>query len=121
MVSPEVEIKFENFLMKNKIQYEISVKDVESELLKDKVEILKGRAKAKAADDVFGFNFGLFWSLAEMEEYTIKLAAQYPSLIKRKLIGKSVENRDIFALEVSSGTEFGKNPIIYIDSGTHAR
>lgn len=121
MVSPEVENTFENFLLKNKIQHRISVKDVETELLKDKVNILKGRARAKAADDVFGFNFGLYWSLAEMEEYTIKLAAQYPNLIKRKVIGKSVENRDIFALEVSSGTEFGKNPIIYIDSGTHAR
>lgn len=121
MVSPEVENAFETFLLKNKIQHDISVKDVEIELLKDKLEILKGRAKAKAADDVLGSNFGLFWSLAEMEAYTIKLAAEYPSLIKRKLIGKSVENRDIFALEVSSGKEFGKNPIIYIDSGTHAR
>lgn len=118
MVSPEVEIKFEDFLLKNKIQHQITVKDVETELLKAKLEILKGRAKAKAADEV---NFGLYWSLAEMEQYTIKLAAQYPSLIKRKVIGKSVENRDIFALEVSSGREFGKNPIIYIDSGTHAR
>lgn len=41
--------------------------------------------------------------------------------MKRDVFGKSVKCRDIFGLRISSGSEFGKKPITFIDTETHTR
>lgn len=121
MVAPEILDAFTKYLESNGVHHELVIDDVESELLKDKRARLNSRAKSSAlADDEYP-NFGLYWTFEEMEAFSIQLAEQYPNLVKREIIGKSIENRDIFALKVSSGAEFGKKPIIFIDSGVHAR
>lgn len=120
MVSPEVDASFMNFLNSNKIQNKLTINDVESRLQADKAARLMNRSKRSVfADDEP--NFELFWSFEEMETFTIQLAQRYPNLVKRDVIGKSIEGRDIFGMRVSSAAEFGKKPIIFIDSGIHAR
>lgn len=121
MVSPETETSFMNFLNSNKIQYALAISDVDSSLQADKEARLMARSKRSVLKADNEPNFELFWSLEEMETFTTQLAQQYPNLVKRDVIGKSIEGRDIFGMRVSSGSEFGKKPIIFIDSGIHAR
>lgn len=119
MVSPGIEKSFADFLAQNKIEHKILINDVEPTLQHEKESIKKSRAKRSVLDD--GPNFSLYWTFEEMETYSIRLAQQYPHIVKREVIGKSIEGRDMFALKVSSGATFGKKPIIFIDTGTHAR
>jgi murein tripeptide amidase MpaA len=118
MVSPEAEKLFVNFLKSTDIEHTLTVSDVESTLAADKAARMMSRLKRKADS---GPNFEVFWSFEEMEAFTLQLAQNYPNLVKRDIIGKSSEGRDIFALRVSNSAEFGKKPIIFIDSGIHAR
>lgn len=120
IVSPQIKNKFMNFLETNKIKYELIVKNVEESLKAEKIarfNLMEKRGKLASSEP----NFELYWSNEQMEAYTIRLAQQFPSLVKRDVIGKSIEGRDISALRISSGSEFGKKPIIFIDTGTHAR
>lgn len=121
MVSPQVENSFIDFLNSAEIEHILSVKNVELTLQADKAARLMARSKRSVSSADSEPNFELFWSFEEMEAFTIQLAQNYPNLVKRDVIGKSVEGRDIFGLRISSGAEFGKKPIIFIDSGIHAR
>ena len=67
------------------------------------------------------FDFTHFWSYEEFEMYAEMIVLDYPNLVKKEVIGKSIEGRDIIALKISLASEFGKQPIIFVDSGTHAR
>lgn len=67
------------------------------------------------------FNFTHYWSFVEFEMYVELIVRDYPNLVKKEVIGKSIEGRDIIALKVSLDAEFGNQPIIFVDSGTHAR
>ena len=120
MVSPEIEDSFMDFLVRNGIGYEMFLDDVESSLQRDRLARIKSRGKRKAMSADNEPNFELFWNFEEMEAYTIQLAQQNPTLVTRDLIGKSIEGRDIFGMRISSGSEFGVKPIIFIDSGVHA-
>mgnify|MGYP002655357777 CR=1 FL=1 len=125
MVSPEIGDSFISFLNSNSIDYELTFGDVEATLKSDEIARSNLRDKRSVVSDVStladGFDFGRFWKLDQMETYTIQLALQYPNIVKRDVIGKSIEGRDIFGLRLSTGSEFGKKPIIFIDAGTHAR
>lgn len=121
MVSPAVDESFVKFLAENQIQHELFISNVESTLKRDESARMHTRAKRSVLADETDPNFELYWSFEEMEAYTIRLAQQYPNLVKRDVIGHSILGRDIFGLRVSSGSEFGKKPIIFIDAGVHAR
>ncbi|CRL08319.1 CLUMA_CG021383, isoform A [Clunio marinus] len=121
MVSPEVEESFVNFLNKEGIDNKLIIEDVQSSLDRDANLIRHSRSKRSAFQANGEPDFTLFLSYEEMESFTISLAQQYPNLVKRDVIGRSIEGRDIFGMRVSSGTEFGKKPIIFIDAGIHAR
>lgn len=121
MVSPVVHDSFVSFLKTNEVQYELFISDVELTLKRDKTLRTTTRGKRSVLADENEPSFELFWTFEEMEAYSIRLAQQYPNLVKRDVIGKSIEGRDIFGLRVSSGSVFGRKPIIFIDSGVHAR
>lgn len=121
MVSPEADESFMSFLKTNDIQHELFLEDVEPSLQEARMSRVQSRVKRSAFSANNEPNFELYWSFQEMETFTIRLAQQYPDLVKRDVIGKSFEGRDIFGLRISSGSEFGKKPIIFIDAGIHAR
>ena len=121
LIAPEADDSFMKFLTSlTMIDYELIVNDVEPVLQKSKNEMIKSRAKRDVLSENEP-NFEHYWTYEEMEAYSIKIEQQYPHLVKRDVIGKSIEGRDIFGLRISSGSEFGKKPIIFIDTGTHAR
>jgi len=121
MVSPEVEPDFVNFLRENEVKHKLSIENVELNLQKEKA----GRAESRAKQGAFSAdnepNFNVYWTSDEIEAYSIQLAQDYPNIVTRDVIGRSIEGRDIFALRISTDTVFGRRPIIFIDSGIHAR
>lgn len=121
LIAPEINDEFLKFLSNNKIPHELIVDDVEPVLQKSKSELLKSRVKRGVLSDMNEPNFGLYWSFDEMESFAIHLEQNYPHLVKRDVIGQTIEGRNMFGLRISSGAEFGKKPIIFIDTGTHAR
>jgi Zinc carboxypeptidase/Carboxypeptidase activation peptide len=121
MVSPEVESSFSNFLNSNKIQHKLAISDVESSLQADKAARLLARSKRSVLKADNAPSFEQYLEFGEMLTFTRQLAEDYPNLVKRDVIGYSIEGREIFGMRVSSGADFGKKPIIFIDSGVHAR
>jgi hypothetical protein len=121
MVSPEVEKKFVKFLENSGTKHTLTVSDVEMNLKADKVARELRKKRSVKINSPSEPNFEVYWSFEEMEDFSLYLAQNYPNLVKRDVIGKSVEGRDIFALRVSNGAEFGRKPIVFIDSGIHAR
>lgn len=117
LVAPSVEPSFVKYLVDEQVLHNVIVNNVEPTLQRDKI---RSRQKRSVFDDGEP-NFKLYWTFEEMEAYSLKIAQQHPDLVKRDVIGKSIEGRDIFGLRISSGSEFGKKPIIFIDTGTHAR
>lgn len=121
MVSPDLDVPFLNFLTQNEVRHDLTIKDVEPSLQKARMERIESRKSIRALSDENDPNFEVYWSYEEMKSFTIRLAQQYPNLVKRDVIGQSIEGRDIFGLRISSGSDFGRKPIIFIDAGVHAR
>lgn len=121
MVSPDLQGDFTNFLERTGIAYEMTIENMEPLLQKEKADRMQRRAKRSAFAEEDVPTFESYLSFEEMEAYTVYLANEYPHLVKRDLIGKTVEGRDMIGLRVSNAAEFGKKPIIFIDSGVHAR
>jgi hypothetical protein len=118
MVAPDVEEIFLHFLNANQIPFELTIENVETVLAEDKIARARSRSKRSAMSEP---NFHLFWSYNEIENFLQQLANEHPDLVHKDVIGQSIENRDIHGVRVSRNAEFGKNPIIFVDAGTHAR
>ena len=121
MVSPESVDSFLRFLEISGIKHELFIDDVEPTLQREKAIRTQARTKRSALANENEPNFEVYWTFEEMEAFSIRLAQQYPNLVTRDVIGQSFEGRNIFGLRVSSGAVFGRKPIIFIDSGVHAR
>lgn len=121
MISSRIKNEFILFLTENNIDFKLVVEDVAEKLKDEKEAREKFLAKRSKLMEGNAPDFELYWTNEQMETYTIQLAQKYPNLVNRDVIGKSIENRDISALRISSGSEFGKKPIIFVDTGTHAR
>lgn len=117
MVAPEISSNFLDFLNKNDISYKLTINNVEVVAARDKIK----RSRRLAAAESDAPNFELYWNFSEMEAILRRLAQNHPDLVKLEVIGESMEERNIYGIKVSRNKEFGKNPIIFIDAGTHAR
>ena len=63
-----------------------------------------------------------YYRYDELTETLHELASEYPSIAKLKSLGKSVENRDLWLMEITN-TETGPaedKPAVWIDGNTHA-
>lgn len=119
MVSPEANFIFTDFLKSFNYEYEIVSENVEIGLERDRQERMQRRTKQ---DNFMEPNFGVYWTAQEMNEYSIYLALHYPELVQRDVIGTSAEGREIFGLRIHrGGGEFGRNPVVFVDGGCHAR
>ncbi len=66
--------------------------------------------------------FDHYYLHEELTETLKELASEYPSLAKLTSVGKSVENRDLWVMEITdseTGPPEGK-PAVWIDGNTHA-
>lgn len=109
MVSPEIGPSFVQFLTSNYINYKLTIEDVEQSLQRDK--IAQSKRVSKLSDQP---NFELYWKYDEISYYLEQLAVKYPNLVKKDVIGKTFEMRDIIGIRVSKNSQFGLNPIIFI-------
>ena len=67
-------------------------------------------------------NLDHYYRYDELTETLHELASEYPSIAKLKSLGKSVENRDLWLMEITN-TETGPaedKPAVWIDGNTHA-
>lgn len=66
-------------------------------------------------------DFSHYWNFDEIEEYIEFLSKTTKLFVKKILIGTSYEGRPIHALTISLDEIVGNLPILFIDSGIHAR
>jgi len=121
MVSPDLQTDFTDFLKRNGIKFETAIENMEPLLQQEKADRISRRSRRKTFADDDVPTFENYLTFDEMDAYTVHLATEYPHLVTRDIIGKSVEGRDMIGVRVSTAAEFGKKPIIFIDSGVHAR
>lgn len=120
LVAFEQQKSFEKSLDDNKIKYNVEIENVDEILKDENIERLAVKARAASLSDGQP-NFSLYWTYAEMEAYLHKLVKSYPKILKLDVIGHSIEKRNIYGVRISRNQEFGTNPIIFVDAGTHAR
>ena len=116
MVAPKVQTSFLNFLHTSDIKYEMIIDDVESSIREDKIKQANGRSRRSVIENG-KFNYELFWSHEEINFFYNWIASRYPDIVKMDVIGKSIEMRDIVGIRVSKNSEFGLNPIVFVDAG----
>lgn len=121
MVPPYSQDQFEKLLTTKNIDFNVLTEDLEPVLEKERRTLKINNHRFSRSAEV---DFEHFWSFSEFESYANYLASEYPNLVKKEIIGKSAEGRNIFALKISKNEnfeEFGKNPVIFMESGIHAR
>jgi len=122
MIEPKLLAKFERFLRISNITHQVILEDVEDALEQDRQSRSAYRSTFSNASLHFTTNpnFDIYWSSEQMETYSRHLADTYPSRVQFEVIGRSAQERVIYALKISSGP-FGTKPLIFIEGGCHAR
>lgn len=120
LVSPEKQIKFEEFLSSNNVIYAVAVEDYGIALEEERASIEKAK-EGKAGFSNGRADFQLFWTNDEMEAFVDNLVAAFPQFIQKEVLVISPEGRNVYAIKLSSGPVFGQKPIIAMESGMHAR
>ncbi|KAL4703324.1 hypothetical protein ACJJTC_013090 [Scirpophaga incertulas] len=111
---------FENELFAAGIQFEIVVKNI-----KDVLEIeenLLSAAKKFQTKSKASPSFDTILEYQEVEIYLREVAANHPNLVTLASAGKSIEDRDLWYLKIST-TNFQNTskPVVYMQSLLHAR
>lgn len=58
---------------------------------------------------------------SQIEDYANFLAQSTDLYVRKVIIGKSYEGRNIYALTISLDGTVGNQPVLFIDAGIHAR
>lgn len=122
MVSHYDESKFEQFLEQHDIEYDAVIGNVQQILNKERQsnDAFYKRAKRDSTSQV-AVDFDHFWTLDEIYNYVEDLAKNNP-MVTTFDIGTTPEGRPIKALTISSSGQVTKTrPIVFMDSGIHAR
>ncbi|XP_066998393.2 carboxypeptidase B [Anabrus simplex] len=114
MVSPALQDELVPFLDKNNISHDVIFPDV-GQLMKAEKESHQ-TVTARSGSDLFK-NYLDFDSIVK---YLNSLAKKYKDLVTVDKIGQTTEGRDLKIIKISGGGG-GKNPIILVDAGIHAR
>lgn len=122
MIEPKLIGKFERFLQFSNMTNKVIVEDVEDALEQDRQSRSAYRRTFSNAslDFTTDPNFEIYWSSEQMETYSRNLAARFPNRVQFEVIGRSAEDRILYALKISNGP-FGTKPLIFIEGGCHAR
>ncbi|KAM7352228.1 zinc carboxypeptidase [Cochliomyia hominivorax] len=108
MVKPELQSKFENFLQKAKIVYEVKIKNVQSLIDNEQPKIRSSS----------GMDWENFHTLDEIYEWLDVIAKRYPNIVTPFDIGYSYEGRLIKGIKISYKPG---NKAVFIESNIHAR
>lgn len=119
LVEPEKQAEFEEFLTAYNVEYKVDVEDYGIALEEERASIEKGR-EFKTGFSEGRADFTVYWRYREMEAFIDNLVTRYPQYIQKENLVLSPQGRNIFAVKLSMGS-FGRNPIIAMESGMHAR
>ncbi|XP_060520849.1 uncharacterized protein LOC132698674 [Cylas formicarius] len=117
MASPEVQENFERQLTdlaRNGLEYDIMIENVEDSV---RVENMENIAPSNFHLGEVSFDRYMFHY--EINDYLVKLAEEYPSIVQLELLGYSYEGRELYLIKISNGP--GCKPTILVDAGIHAR
>jgi hypothetical protein len=119
MVQPEAQNDFEHFLQMNRFGYKVLIENVQETLDREEEEKQQYLSRKSTRE---GVDFEHFWEYDEIVEYIENLERKYPQLVKTYDLGRTYENRTIKGISISRNGELaGKNPVVLMDSGIHAR
>ncbi|XP_011312944.1 carboxypeptidase B [Fopius arisanus] len=121
LVTADEELNFKKMLNFNKIQYNVTIEDVEKAVAEERftntMRRMQSRLLSFGPRRIRAFNY--YPRFAEIEEYLTILTQLYNKTTKLIKIGQSHEGRSIYVVKISNG---GQNkPAILIDAGIHAR
>ncbi|XP_026802200.2 carboxypeptidase A1 [Pangasianodon hypophthalmus] len=106
----------QKFLQDNEIPFHVMIKDLQELMDKEQEDVQRNAMKV---GDAKSFNYATYHQLDTIYSWMDSMVASYPNLISKVQIGRSYENRPMYALKFSTG---GSNrPAIWIDAGIHSR
>lgn len=105
-----------DYLHTHSIPFSVLVNNLQELLDEEKAEMEENQMRERSTRS---FNFGAYHRLETIYSWMDTLVAEHPNLVTKEEIGKSYENRPMYALKFSTGGN--KRPAIWIDTGIHAR
>ncbi|XP_022688751.1 carboxypeptidase B-like isoform X1 [Varroa jacobsoni] len=117
-VPPEFTDPVKEILKKHKVAYTVASKNLQAWIDHEKIENPQQNLFLLGSDPS-RFNLNQYHSYDEISAYIDAIANRYSDVAQVSNIGSTYEGRQIKGLKISSG---GKDkPVIWIDSGIHAR
>lgn len=123
MVAPDTIEEFQVLLKSQNFSYEIIVDDLTEMIEREKKhnELFRMSSRLQRSYKQQP-DFSYYWRHSEVNDYLDKLAEKHSNIVQVVSIGKSYENRDMRAIEISkNGKITGDRPIIFVDATIHAR
>lgn len=87
-------------------------------------DLARARHTGRVIDQEIGDIYDHFWNLTEVNDFVTSVAEEYPLFVKRFSVGKTYDDLDIWALQISvegAGEITNERPIIIVDATIHAR
>lgn len=123
MVAPETIEEFQILLKSQNFDYKIIIDDLTDVIAKERQTnfLHKITSRLQRSNNNHP-DFSYYWRHAEVNAYLDSLGKKYSDTVQVVSIGKSYENRDMRAIEISrNGRITGNRPIIFVDATIHAR
>ncbi|KAJ2945715.1 hypothetical protein O0L34_g557 [Tuta absoluta] len=109
--------RMQRVLRKKRLNHDVMIADVQK-----KIDATKPRPSPWSEDALrkgHRLNFHSFPDNQVIDEFLDNLGAQYPSITKVRIIGRSTEKRDIKMIRISNGNP--DNKVMLLVGGQHAR
>ncbi|XP_075969899.1 zinc carboxypeptidase-like [Anticarsia gemmatalis] len=110
IVAPELVPIVENISNEKKLQSKILIEDYSEIINEEKLKPRNG----------LGFSWTAYYDIDDINEYLRNTSKNYPKCTEVIVGGKSFEGRDILGLRINTPSD-KKKPVIFIESGIHAR
>ncbi|XP_071481923.1 carboxypeptidase B-like [Diadema antillarum] len=112
MVPPQFLDEFKGLLESVGLEFSIMINDVQA--------LIDETTPSRSIDAAADFDYSVYHTYDEIQQWTADIAAQYSSLVERFQIAESSEGRQINALRIRTGG-FGTKKAVYWQGGLHAR
>jgi Zinc carboxypeptidase/Carboxypeptidase activation peptide len=115
MIQPDLQSTFEKELSQWEVSSSVLIENVEQSFRQERrANFLNLRAASNTSD------FNRFWTLGEIYAYAEDLARRF-SYVNTVNLTKTSEGRVLKAVTIAANGTVGKNPVVLIDAGIHAR
>ncbi|CAG2163568.1 unnamed protein product [Oppiella nova] len=120
MVPPQLNHTFDKIFEDKLLERNVMIEDLENDFIEDKADDPALRAKPLRAD-IVERHFDDFQRLPKIHSYLDAVVSKYPAVSSVISIGNSYEGRPLKVIRIGEGNENQNKPIIFIESGIHAR